>query len=252
MFHDFRLFADRLLRDTSSGVSLDTGEIRARREAIVRRARIASELGAYVEEINELKKAANTDPLTELPNRRGLTQYFEDRRATGNSDLIGVGVLDLDHFKKINDTFGHDAGDAVLRHVASLLQKHVVKIIQSNTRSYDRIVVRAGGEEIYLFMPASNMEQFQAKLEELRQAIEKNPCKFRGREIPITGSFGGAIYDPTSGEDYKQAIERADQATYASKMGGRNRVSRAEPYADRRGIASGRLRRHFGRRPSPV
>lgn len=156
-----------------------------------------------------------TDPLTRLHNRR----YFMSRiptefaRARRRGEPIAVLVLDLDHFKRYNDTHGHVAGDKLLRLTATLLNRHL--------RTQDTLC-RWGGEEFIVILPSAGLEQAWRIAERLRQAIADS---FGGpnRKAPVTISVGIAAY-PEVAEDWRSLVEAADEALYEAKVW-RNRVA---------------------------
>lgn len=156
-----------------------------------------------------------TDPLTELHNRRGLQQLIPDLLAKLNilqlpSSWIAV---DIDHFKFVNDNYGHDAGDKVLQVVALLLRQMVRD---------DDLVVRIGGEEFLIFLPKANIEGAQIVAERMRQCIESSVIAHKHHIIKITSSFGISSQLPNL--DWNTAIANADSALYQAKHKGRNRV----------------------------
>lgn len=176
---------------------------------------------------SELRALAATDSLTGIPNRRSFVSAAEAElkrsRRTGKSPALILG--DLDHFKRINDTLGHPAGDMVLTAVALLLA--------SLKRNIDT-VGRMGGEEFALLLPESDIEAAHAAAERLRQAVETAPLRWEGRPVPVTMSFGCAVLpDPgndstgSSGDPNSQfdvLFKLADEALYAAKNEGRNRT----------------------------
>ncbi|MBT4519657.1 MAG: GGDEF domain-containing protein [Halieaceae bacterium] len=161
-----------------------------------------------------LRRMAVVDHLTGAYNRR----QFESDMARSRAQLERYGtptsllMLDLDYFKSINDEFGHDAGDRVLRRIA--------KLIESSTRAVDGLY-RIGGEEFALILPNTQLQPAMAIAENIRSLIE-------GADIisdhPITASFGVAELHPQ--ESYKKVIKRCDEALYTAKAEGRNRVVR--------------------------
>ena len=168
------------------------------------------------EENAELRKLAFFDPLTGLGNRRYLQQAFPERR---RSDLDGVGVIriDLDHFKAVNDTWGHAAGDEVLQRVAHIL------ITQSRPPD---ILCRAGGEEVDDVLCGVNVEGLVAKAEIFRREFERQRfASYPG--LRFTASFGVAILE--EGVELEECLQHADLAVYAAKRAGRNRVVMYDP-----------------------
>lgn len=162
----------------------------------------------------ELQRLSSTDRLTGLFNRGHWEEmlrqeYARHRRYERNAALV---MFDIDHFKAINDTFGHQAGDAVIQQTADL--------IQQSARDAD-IAGRYGGEEFVVLLPDTDSEGALIFAERLRQSIEAHDVVHEGEHIRFTISLGIAdLSQPTSG--YAQLIERADQALYASKSAGRN------------------------------
>jgi diguanylate cyclase (GGDEF)-like protein len=166
---------------------------------------------------DELVQLAATDFLTGLPNRREFMARLEDEQARLQRDVGGraaVLMLDIDHFKDINDAHGHDGGDAVLRHLAGLMRDSQRKI---------DMLGRVGGEEFAILLPGADLEAARAFAERLRQRIADTPMQRSGAAIGITVSIGLASLTPADrGGD--TALVRADHALYRAKRGGRNRV----------------------------
>jgi len=165
-----------------------------------------------------LKEQAIRDPLTGLHNRRFLEEMLarELARARRNKTPLAVIMADVDHFKRFNDTYGHDAGDTVLRSVAQTLKDHI--------RGSD-IACRFGGEEFTLVLPETAIDAAREKTESLRQAIASLVLSHAGRPLgTITMSFGLAIF-PEHGSDAAGLLQAADQALYRAKNDGRNRVT---------------------------
>jgi diguanylate cyclase (GGDEF)-like protein len=165
----------------------------------------------------ELQRLSSTDRLTGLFNRGHWEEmlrqdYARHRRYDRNAALV---MFDIDHFKKINDSYGHQAGDAVIQQTAEL--------IRQSMRDAD-IAGRYGGEEFVVLLPDTESEGAVTFAERLRQSIEAHEVVHEGQTIRFTVSLGIAdLSQPTSG--YAQLIERADTALYQSKSAGRNQVS---------------------------
>ena len=158
------------------------------------------------------------DPLTGLYNRRYLEESLERElhRVARVKQSLGIMMLDVDHFKKFNDTFGHDAGDAVLRELGIFLQK--------NTRVCD-IACRYGGEELTLIMPEACLLDIKERAETLRQGVKGLNLQHQGQYLgEISFSIGVAVY-PEHGITGEELIQAADTALYAAKKEGRDRVS---------------------------
>lgn len=163
-----------------------------------------------------LMQMATTDPLTGLVNRRSLIAQADESIRQGDADAQSTALVlaDIDHFKQVNDQYGHEAGDAILEQVASLLNRLA--------RRGD-IAARWGGEEFLIFLPATGLDSALALAERVRKAIAEQALYHAGTPIPITMSLGVAELAP--GEPLGEAIARADRGLYASKTSGRNRVS---------------------------
>ncbi len=163
-----------------------------------------------------LLELSHTDPLTGLNNRRfmmeGLNSEF-DRSRRKQSPLSMI-MIDIDHFKKINDSYGHQKGDAVLRGLADLLKQHL--------RQYDT-AARYGGEEFALILPETGMEEAMQVAERLRVATEKLIFEDLS-ELQMTASFGIASAPAESIQSVDDLIREADYALYNAKRSGRNRV----------------------------
>ncbi|WP_027579347.1 diguanylate cyclase [Bradyrhizobium sp. Ai1a-2] len=162
-----------------------------------------------------LQKQAVTDELTGLPNRREFLEVMEN--VLSSNEHLAVLMLDVDYFKKVNDTYGHDAGDEVLRVLA--------KVGMAASRKMD-VFARWGGEEFVAALPGSDVDQARAIAEKLRATFEKQDFEHDwsvGRAIPFTVSIGVATR--VDGENDLDAImKRADEALYQAKESGRNRV----------------------------
>jgi diguanylate cyclase (GGDEF)-like protein len=175
-----------------------------------------------VEHINtqELIDAALTDPLTGLYNRRGLEGRAEAIHfRPGGATVTQVWIMvDIDHFKRVNDTYGHEAGDEVLKAVAEALR--------STARVAD-IVARFGGEEFVLVLPDTSAEMAARIAERLRLAIEALSTDVDGQVIRVTASFG--VAQRAAQESQLEVLERADAALFSSKKAGRNRVTMSTP-----------------------
>lgn len=159
-------------------------------------------------------KEARTDPLTKLQNRRSFDRALDDllQDWRKSDKVFSLGLLDIDHFKKINDTHGHQAGDFILQNVADLIVR------EFGTAA---CTARYGGEEFAILMPTGEAQAERA-LERFRQVVEQTVLKFEGTEIPVTCCCGGAEIE--SAENGQDLVRRADEALYAAKLDGRNRV----------------------------
>ena len=170
-----------------------------------------------------LRMLATTDELTGVANRRSFMHALGvefERLRRHSSVQSSVLALDLDHFKQVNDTWGHAAGDAVLRHVA--------RVISAHTRVGD-VLGRTGGEEFTMLLPDTALDEAEALSERLRLQVLLEPVQFGGFSIPVTVSIGIALLTPSDTEA-GEALVRADRALYEAKGSGRNTVRR---WADR-------------------
>jgi diguanylate cyclase (GGDEF)-like protein/PAS domain S-box-containing protein len=166
---------------------------------------------------HELRDKATTDELTHLANRRTLFDRLaiEYERVQRNPGLrCCLLAIDIDHFKRVNDTWGHAAGDVVLAHVAQTMK--------TQTRRID-IPARVGGEEFVILLPDTSVEHARALAERIRASIENTPVSAGDYQISVTISIGLSAINPDDRDD-QQALERADLALYEAKRSGRNRV----------------------------
>lgn len=163
----------------------------------------------------DMKMLASHDALTGAGNRRALEEELERVVAAHRREPrpVGLALLDLDHFKRVNDTSGHDAGDRVLQTFADL--------VRANTRGSDRFF-RYGGEEFVLLLPGADAAELHRVSDKLRATIAAG---LRHGGSPITVSIGAAVLDPDEASHHW--LERADAAMYRAKQGGRNRVEMA-------------------------
>jgi diguanylate cyclase (GGDEF)-like protein len=169
--------------------------------------------------VTRLRAQTRQDPLTGLCNRRALEQAVDDawRRWRRGAGCFAVLALDLDHFKRINDTHGHAVGDRVLQQVASRLMAVV--------RSIDT-VARTGGEEFIVLVPQVGLDGARAAAERLRAAIRMQPFEGPRGPLTITVSVGVALAQEADAEP-REVLQRADQALYRAKEGGRDRIELA-------------------------
>jgi diguanylate cyclase (GGDEF)-like protein/PAS domain S-box-containing protein len=165
----------------------------------------------------ELKEQALRDPLTGLYNRRYLkeTMTHELARCEREQTSLSVVIMDVDHFKKINDTYGHQAGDHFLEVIAALLNRH--------TRGSD-FACRYGGEEFLLLLPGTTLQSAAKRAEELRLMCAETSIHLENKKLAITLSLGVASF-PLHGSTPDEILIKADRALYGSKRDGRNRVT---------------------------
>jgi diguanylate cyclase (GGDEF)-like protein len=165
---------------------------------------------------NQLKEESIRDPLTRLYNRRYMEDALQREFAHATRDGYPVSIImaDIDHFKKVNDTYGHAAGDEVLEQLS--------RTFLANFRVED-IVCRYGGEEFLIVMPETTAETAFLRIDNLRQHLESTDLKVTGAAMRITLSAGIAVY-PAEGSTIDEVVQKADQAMYQAKKEGRNRV----------------------------
>jgi diguanylate cyclase (GGDEF)-like protein len=176
------------------------------------------ELHRQIEAKNrELEAMALTDPLTRLPNRRAIEEWaIRELTAAARYDLpFWVVMADLDNFKSVNDRYGHDAGDTVLKRFA--------RVLKSETRSTD-ISGRIGGEEFLIVLRHTDREGALLAIERIREGFAAQRFSFGGRDIRITASFGIAGHGRNQSANLNRLIAQADAALYSAKRLGRNRV----------------------------
>ncbi|WP_083602017.1 GGDEF domain-containing protein [Thalassotalea sp. PP2-459] len=164
-------------------------------------------------------RQAYTDSLTKLPNRRFLSSVLTDRFMK-NSEYFPLSLvnIDIDHFKAINDTYGHQVGDDVLKSFAALCTENIRK---------DDVIVRTGGEEFLLFFVNTTKDQGATLAEKLRELIAGNSIHMGGQEFTVTASFGVAECHRFEALDH--ALKIADKRMYLAKQWGRNQVVSQEP-----------------------
>ena len=203
------------------GVVSIARDITERKRAEEELKRAHEELQAHVTKIEklqaELREQALRDPLTGLYNRRYLAEMLENElaRVKREKKSMSVIVTDIDHFKNINDNYGHQIGDEFLRKIASLINNH--------TRKTD-IACRYGGEEFLLVMPGTSVKSAAKRAEGLRLECTQIQVPYENKELSVTLSFGVASY-PAHGQGAEEIVIKADKALYKSKRSGRNRVT---------------------------
>ncbi len=165
---------------------------------------------------DQIRNMALTDPLTGVFNRRALENALEREYAGAkrHGEPISLIMADLDHFKKINDTYGHQAGDAVLVHTANVFNKAL--------RAGD-VLARYGGEEFVAVLHGADVSMALSVAERLRSACKATPLVFQGRTISLTSSFGVAGCNEHA-DGYEDLLRKADNALYTAKEEGRDRV----------------------------
>lgn len=198
--------------------------LRDAKGAITHFAAIERDVTMHRRRLDELEFIADRDPLTGIPNRRALLRVMsaEIKAAGIRRDIAPraggpcLALVDADHFKRINDTFGHPAGDAVLLGIADRLTE--------NARRSD-MVARIGGEEFAVWMPAVTLNEAKAFAERLCRSMNRQPFETAAGPVAATVSIGVAAFQ--NGDDLNYLMTRADAALYSAKQAGRNRVKAA-------------------------
>ena len=171
----------------------------------------------HIQRFSTVKKEAIYDTLTNLFNRRHFEEELsaETQKAFENESNLSMIMVDIDHFKRVNDTFGHDGGDKVLRKIASLLKNSV--------RKHDT-VARYGGEEFVLLLPGAPLDPTNMVAERIRRLVENTPFDMGQTQIRITISLGISNFPMHRMKSKEELVKMADLALYEAKRGGRNRV----------------------------
>lgn len=184
-----------------------------------RTAQLEEEKEALTAARRELHHRATYDSLTNLLNRGAILERLEHEvsRSIRDKAPLGVVIADLDHFKRINDTYGHLCGDAVIREAADKLRTAL--------RSYD-LAGRYGGEEFLILLPGCDLAQVPRRMDQLLEAVRNRPILVSGEELHLTCSIGAATFRPEHDlPDLLDLLRRADDALYRSKKAGRNRAT---------------------------
>lgn len=163
----------------------------------------------------EIMRLAMTDSLTQVPNRRALMEWAQHALARRNELPLAVLMIDVDHFKAINDTYGHQAGDEVLRKIARLLEGRL--------RGHD-FLGRYGGEEFCVIAPETDRDGALVLAESLRGIVESTPFSVAGREITVSVSIGISHCPANVAPELKEFLAESDAALYAAKQAGRNKA----------------------------
>jgi diguanylate cyclase len=209
----------REMVDESRAVQQRVGQTQARLQSEHAK---ASELEARVRELEadlrRLSEEVSTDALTQVANRRGLAQAFEAESARRSRESEGapplsVGLIDIDNFKRLNDTLGHAAGDVALRQLAA--------VVRERLRPADHLA-RFGGEEFVVLMPATPVAEAQQALTRLQRSLTASLFMHDQKEVFVT--FSAGVTDWRPGEALETTLERADEALYEAKRTGKNRT----------------------------
>lgn len=210
---------ENLMNDTNA---MQTDIVRSRDALLEQRVHVDRsqlEIQKLQQELVKLSDTVRTDQLTGVLNRRGLDEALkvEIARAQRSENQLSVAFIDIDNFKTMNDTFGHDVGDRALQHLAKLMQETV--------RPTD-VVSRMGGEEFVVLLPDTNIEEAVITVTRLQRALTKTLFMQNNQKLLITFSAGVSLMK--TGESEASVIGRADQAMYLAKKSGKNRVMTEE------------------------
>ncbi len=212
---DLNKILDEVLRETRA---IQTEALQARDRMILARQEVQEaeqRIHSLEAKLQHMSELVREDQLTGSLNRRGLDDVFE--RETARSDRRGtplcIAMLDLDDFKRLNDTYGHQAGDSAL--------KHLVKIVKETLRSID-VIARFGGEEFLILLPETTVEAASQTMTRLQRELTKHFFLHDNEKLLITFSAGVAMRLPN--EEQAALVKRADQAMYEAKKSGKNRV----------------------------
>lgn len=211
------------LQTIVSGLTAATRKIQRENETLEKRLEVSTrEVARLREHLEQVRRDALTDALTNLSNRKAFDEQLVAacEAADAEGEALTLAVLDIDHFKRFNDNWGHQTGDQVLRYVASVIGR---------VAGAPRMAARFGGEEFAMIFPRERADQVRTALEAVRREIASRSLRRRSTNDDlgvVTISAGFAIRRP--GETPTLLLERADTALYASKHAGRNRVSSAE------------------------
>jgi diguanylate cyclase (GGDEF) domain len=197
-----------LLKDVTNSMLVETPEI--------------TKNSSLIKTLNEIIQQQIRDGLTGVFNRRFINERLPVEIANDNADALPYSVIfaDIDRFKLVNDTYGHVAGDYVLKEFADLLQKNI-----TGTSDW---VARYGGEEFLIFIRNANLKSAEEIAEVLRKEVEKSEFNFEGKNIKITSSFGVCTVSIPCNIKAEELVEAVDKNLYAAKESGRNRVVASE------------------------
>ena len=213
LFLIFSAYTERLI-DKIHSMTIQLKNYQERLQEMV--AELEMEITERKHAIDELEKLSETDPLTSIYNRRKFNELLEREveRSKRYDSGLSIIMCDIDHFKKINDEFGHDVGDNALKIFSST--------IHDNIREVD-MFARWGGEEFMILMPNSDINSAESVAEKLRKVIEDTEIK---KITAFTASFG--VTDLNKDDTTESFIKRVDEALYKAKSGGRNKVERCD------------------------
>lgn len=209
---------DREPRELSEEQLEDLKDLASMVESEIATKQMAEAQAQMNEELKQAKRAVLVDPLTRLWNRAGGEEFLarQHQVAVQKGEKFCIAMMDIDHFKKVNDTYGHSAGDEVLREVA----KRILRSIRP-----EDFACRMGGEEFLLVIDDPNSSEALAVAHSVRDAVRNTPVQCEdGTPIAVTTSMGLAYFDPASSVTPAEVIRLADASLYNAKESGRNRI----------------------------
>jgi diguanylate cyclase len=207
------------LRAETRQIQADTQRSHEAMVAVRLRAEAADEKIRHLEaELVQASELVREDQLTGVLNRRGLDDAFqrEISRAERSQSSLSIALLDLDNFKRLNDTYGHQAGDRAL--------VHMIDVVKATVRPHD-IIARYGGEEFLILLPDTGIDEAEAVIVRLQRALTKHFFLNNSEKLLIT--FSAGVAQLHTGETRESVVDRADEALYDAKRAGKNRVHRA-------------------------
>ncbi|SMP03653.1 diguanylate cyclase [Desulfurobacterium pacificum] len=207
---------DRNIKDMLSFIITELQTIRAQNNELKKKLEESNQqIKKLTKELEESRKEASTDFLTQVANRASFDRALSDmvKDFYNRNYPFALLMIDIDNFKQINDTYGHQAGDYVLQELA--------RVIKQQLRARD-IVARYGGEEFAIILPGVTFSQAVKIAERIRKSVEKHLFKYRDKVIPVTISVGVAVM--RDGLDEVSIVEKADKALYLAKRAGKNQV----------------------------
>jgi diguanylate cyclase len=215
------------LKTIVTGLTAATRRVQRENQTLEHKLDVSTkEVARLREHLEQVRRDAMTDALTNLANRKAFDESLTSacENADSSGEPLVLAVLDIDHFKRFNDSWGHQTGDQVLRYVASVMGR---------VARPPRVAARYGGEEFAMIFPSESAQQVETALEAIRKEIASRSLRRRSTNDDlgaVTISAGFALRRP--GECGASLLERADAALYASKHAGRNRVTSAEELSE--------------------
>lgn len=216
MHHSEKGYTGRVLaKHHMRQFEIDSMPIKGYRDELLGQLYLLTDVTQILRALDEIRRLAHTDLLTQLPNRRALIEWVDNLAAIDTMfQPMLIAMADLDHFKALNDTYGHHCGDYILKEVARKIEAEI---------GGGDIVARWGGEEFCLILTGCDWSRGESFLESLRQSIENHLFNYDGKELRVTITFG--LVQRQVGEELEYAIHRADLMMYDGKRRGRNLVS---------------------------